>query len=411
MNAVTKILARKETAFISGVPAASTLAWSILDPSVEAYSAFASFGILFLFSLVIRKQTNNEQYYELLKANLNQIEKQFKSLKPFTALDQLIVFNDNFDSSKLDESSRNKILAKFHFLNGQCLIEASENKNQGFEELIKAYKLATSDLIVKERAITSFFHLGQISEAQKISREVLDKDPNNARAWVLKVVTESNYSTDNVPVNVLKKTEFKFILTSILIKKQKVEEAAEILKVDIDELNNEVKIKYENFHYYLQITFFLYTSFFNKNTLYVDPKKNQFLVDHPELKRIQILLNKILDLYGRTELFINNPYYKQAKVFSNFIEYYLDRSKTAILENFKILSEGFKYATNGMVMQLSICLADLDESDKLISIYNHEKYKDSQDLSLVLAEYHSKNGRPRESLEYYANYLNKIENS
>lgn len=409
MKKIRKTLARKEAIFVPAITFVGTLIWSLLDQSNEAFVFCGISGLSAIFLLFIRKTSRDDTYFYTLKSNLHETEKQFKQLKPFSALEQLESFNTRFDSTKLDESSKEKILGKFHFLKGQCLIQTSEKKSEGFEELIKAYKLDTDDLEIKERAITSFYYLDQIDQALKICEEILEKDPYNARAWVLQVIGKRNNSIDQVPANVLEKTDFKFILTTILIKKNKIKEVLEILKVDTQQDFKDTVIRLDNFHYFLQLAFFLYTDFFSKHTLYVDPNKNYFLFGNSELEKIRTLLKKILGLYGQTELFQSTPYYRQTRIFYNFTEYYLDKNETSILENFKILNEGFEYATNGMIMQLSICLADIDALEKLLSIYNHKQYKDFLDLELVLAEYHSKNGRPKESLEYYTNYLNKID--
>ncbi|MEQ9299588.1 MAG: hypothetical protein RIF33_13530 [Cyclobacteriaceae bacterium] len=291
MDKLIDILTKKEAKVIAGTFTFCMLLWSIIEPSTEAYFTCAAFSIAFVISLVVRRTNNNDLYYESSKSNLEEIEKHRCDLKPYTALEQLESFISKFDDQHLSDSNKQRILSRFHYLKGQCILETSKNKSDGFEQLIKAYKLDHGSMEIKERAVTSLYHLNEISEAQSLSERLLEEDPYNARAWVVQVLTKLNNSIDSGPPNVLKKTDFKFILSSFLINQKNFSEVKKLVQTDLNDDFNKIDLDHLNFRYYLQLALFCYNDFFGRSTLFVDLEKNLDFFENSEITEINQLLD------------------------------------------------------------------------------------------------------------------------
>lgn len=407
---LAEIISRKQVLITAGAATIGTGIWFYHEKSYESGTYFLLSLLSLVVSIVTRKVSPQSNiYFDRYKLALEEIERQFKLLRPYTALDQLESFNSKLEIQYLNDHNKNLLLSKFHFLKGQILLETKEDKSAGFEELIKAYRLDDGSAYIQERALTSLFHLKEFSEAQELCEKILDADPYNARAWVIRVLTKHNGSIDLVPENVVQKLDFKFILSTFLIKIKDFKYVEYLIQKERENDIVNIEIDNSNFRYYLHLALFYYNSYFSRFIFYVDPEKNVKSTNNPEVIEINILLKRIVGKLGKTELFVHNQYYQQAFVFFNFTEFYLSKEKDPILKNYEIIQSGFKYVTDPMIVHLAVNLAHINESEKLLTICDSIEFSEILDLKLVKAEYHLKIGKTDEALESYKAYLDCVE--
>lgn len=401
---ILRILTQTETLITLLVTSIGSFVWWQLEASNnEAQILFWVSISSFIVLLTTRRFRGDSIYYNQFRNHLRQIENLAERLHPYTALEELESFNRNLDVHSLSKTHQNEIISLYHFVKGQCLIDTQENKKEGFEELVKAHKNNLSSLLMKEKALTSYFYLEDLNSASKLIDDILNQDPYNPRAWVIKSQLE-NLELKDIPHNVKEKTDFKHLFSIYLIKNRRYSDVKAVVSHDWEVIET-VKITKSNFKYYCQLAFFYYNDFHATMTFYIDMSQNKSLVKHELLTKINHLLKKLDGNYGMTELFQKNPYYRQVTILLNFTDFYLNNEKDAIIRNYEVFKEGYEYNENGLV-QMALALAQIEEYEKVFVLCNTSG-KPSLQLYLIKAECHQKLTQIKEALLTYEYYFEK----
>jgi hypothetical protein len=315
------------------------------------------------------------------REQLNQINGLILAFKPKTALDLLISLEKRINDSNTEKD--NKIASKILFLKALCKRELeSYTKEDSAQDFIKAYNLNKEDETIKLRACGEYLNLDDSVEAIKLADDILNTEPYNGIAWIVKTFTSNDIKQfiQTVPKIVLNDYKYQHSIIYNIISTKKLRFFNDFedygLQLTFDFQKYKV-VTFENKQAWIIALDLLMSTIINKSTIKYISGENFIVQNDPEVIKVINMLEFFTNTLESTE--ISNST-KHQKFYLNYLKYLSSNDEVS----FKSLEQLYnKLEKPHWIYTLFYC-----------QILNHKKaYQESLDClveyEMLKGEFHS----------------------
>jgi hypothetical protein len=118
------------------------------------------------------------------------------------------------EDSYLTKRERLSLSAQMYYLRGIARVRSNDSK-QMFRYHIDAYILDKTDIKIKARAATSYFHMGDTVTAEKLATEIISSGQLNERAYAVRAAQRLQLDFSEIPESISKNPIFKVAYASL----------------------------------------------------------------------------------------------------------------------------------------------------------------------------------------------------
>ncbi len=300
------------------------------------------------------------------KEQIEEIEKKIAIFKSKTALEDLTAL----ESRALDRGITNKkFKSKIEYLKGKLKRDLRGDGKEISKHFIKAYKLDSDNLIMKELACLEYFNLNDRQKCIGLADEIIAEEDYNVAAWMAKVITSENILSylKSVPDLVKENPIFNISIGSWLVNDQKVPTMNGLLGYGIEldltiDRFSEFTCKNKE-SWFMQSVFLLNKLAEEQSTQYVSGDQES-ISTNGYFSRTYELHKKVFDNLKGTELF---EYRSQERFYYHYLSYWKTKNSSFMDKAIEIYEE-LKVKSYSITLHLLQVLNHQENFDKALEV-------------------------------------------